>query len=169
MSQISSNAFGEPDAPQHAPGVMAAAIGEDKAPSGQSPNGRLKLLIGTSAEQIDVVNIGEECFGIDAMNRHQSAERGAIALVIGLLQMPRLVRRKLHGSRDIVAHACVDLSEQLAVGPVERVVEIEDPSVDMAKVRCWFRHIWRFFHGIRAAMIACQYREIGLNALSQVF
>ncbi len=38
--------------------------------------------------------------------------------------MPKLLR-------DELAHALVDLGEQIAVGRVERVVEIEHPGLDM--------------------------------------
>src|SRR5262249_6386155 len=47
--------------------------------------------------------------------------------VIGFLQVPRVFERDTEKAGDEFAHALVDLTEQVALDGIERVVEIEDP------------------------------------------
>src|SRR3546814_13394845 len=65
---------------------------------------------------------------------HQPGERGAVAMEIVLLDPPRLDRVATEKARDISADPLVDPREQVRRRRIERVVEIEDPGVDMGKI-----------------------------------
>jgi len=58
---------------------------------------------------------------------------GAVAAVIVLLDLPRLIRRYFQPGRDELADLRVDLLPQIDVMRVQRVVEIEHPGVDMVE------------------------------------
>jgi hypothetical protein len=47
--------------------------------------------------------------------------------------MPRVGIGHAEGLGDEFAHAVIDLSEEIARGRIQRVVEIEDPAIDMRK------------------------------------
>src|SRR5258707_9713994 len=73
----------------------------------------------------------EEGAGRDAVMVHQPAQGRAVPAEIVLLQPLGLRRVDLQQVADEGADALVDLVEQVARGRVERVVEIEDPAVDV--------------------------------------
>ncbi len=66
---------------------------------------------------------------VHACALHEAGERRAELAVVGFLQMARVVERHAEKAGDELAHALVDLGEQVALGRVERVVEIEDPRL----------------------------------------
>ena len=75
MSQTSSNSAVEPEAVQHARGMVAAAIGEDKAPAGQPRERRVQRGIGRKRREIDVVDVRRDNrSGIDAVQRDQPVQ-----------------------------------------------------------------------------------------------
>src|SRR5262249_45965083 len=61
---------------------------------------------------------------------HQAAHRGAVALVVILLQPEGVLPADLEIVRDVVADALVDLLPKIDMMRIERVVEIEHPGVD---------------------------------------
>src|SRR5580700_5752677 len=67
--------------------------------------------------------------GLEAVLLHQSAERRAVAPVIVLLQQERLLARDLEETDDVVADALVDLLPQIEMVRIERVIEVENPSL----------------------------------------
>src|SRR3546814_6350327 len=71
---------------------------------------------------------------VDRVFSHQPGERGAVAMEIVLLDPPRLDRVATEKARDISADPLVDPREQVRRRRIERVVEIEDPGVDMGKI-----------------------------------
>ena len=77
---------------------------------------------------------------VDAVLGHQPAQRRAVALIIMLLQ-----RAQRHGRRGRTScgqeqrDARVDLGPEIAAGRIERVVEIEDPGVDIGEGGARFR------------------------------
>src|SRR5215510_15277327 len=68
------------------------------------------------------------------MQSHQAGERGAVLVVIELAHALRLFQRNAEARGDEIAHARVDLGEEIALGGIKRVVEVEDPGLDMAEV-----------------------------------
>ena len=63
------------------------------------------------------------------MDLHQAGQRGAELAVVGFLQVPRVFEGHAEIAGDELAHPPVDLAEEVAVGGIERVVEIEDPRL----------------------------------------
>src|SRR4029079_2893800 len=82
---------------------------------------------------IDPVHKIEIVVGLHAMFGHHSAHRGAVAAVIVLLYAKGLVLRDLQEVGNIGADALIDLLPKVEVVRIERVVEIEYPSLDMAE------------------------------------
>src|SRR4051812_4377651 len=82
---------------------------------------------------IDLVDELQEVVGLHAMLGHEPAHRGAIALVVVLLDAKRLVLADLEEIRDERADAVVDLLPEIEVVRIERVVEIEHPGFDRAE------------------------------------
>ena len=66
---------------------------------------------------------------------HQSAQSRAIALIIIFLQRARGEAVEPEHMRHKQRDALVDLRPQIAGGRIERIVEIEDPCVDMGEPR----------------------------------
>jgi hypothetical protein len=64
---------------------------------------------------------------------HHAAHRGAVAAVIILLNPARFLRRNLEPAAYELADPLVDLLPQVDVMRIERVVEVEDPGVDVGK------------------------------------
>jgi hypothetical protein len=77
----------------------------------------------------------EKVVGLHPMHGHQAAHRGAIALVIILLQVERFLVRDLEKARDVVADALIHLLPEIEMVRIERVVEIEDPIGHMGKAQ----------------------------------
>src|SRR5262245_27432472 len=116
--------------------MLARAVGEDEPAPRQPGERRGKFGRGVNRTQIDVVHIVEEIVGRHVMQAHQPRERGAVLVVIGFGQALRLVQRDAEAIGDELAHAPVDLREQIAVGRVERVVEIEHLGLDVIEAAC---------------------------------
>ena len=76
---------------------------------------------------------GEEFVRIDAMFGHQPRQCHAVRVEKALLHGPGGLRVKPEQVLDINSHLGVDLGKQARARWIERVVEIEDPAVDMAK------------------------------------
>ena len=83
--------------------------------------------------QIDVMDIVHEFDRIDAMLDHQAAQRRAVALEERAPELGRRLGIELEPGRDVRAHARRDLREEIGRGRIERVVEIENPGVDLLR------------------------------------
>ena len=75
----------------------------------------------------------EEVVRVDGMFVHQALERHAVAVEIILLHHARGFGIHTQQVADIAPHFDIDLREQIAPRRIQRVVEIEDPRIDMAK------------------------------------
>src|SRR5579872_2088792 len=82
---------------------------------------------------IDLVNEIQIVVRLQSVLGHQSAHRGAVALVIILLHAKGLIRRYLQEILDIGADAVVHLLPEIEVMRIERIVEIEHPGLDVAE------------------------------------
>src|SRR5262245_48494396 len=120
----------------HGFGMLARSVGEDEFAPRERGERRRKLGRGANRAEIDVVHIVEEIVGRHVMQAHQPRECRAVLVVIGFAQALRLGERDAEGVGDELAHAPVDLREQIAVGRVERVVEIEHPGLDVIEAAC---------------------------------
>src|SRR3990170_3680516 len=124
---------GHAEPSRHGLSMLARAVREDEFASGQRFDRRRQFRGGGDRAQIDVMHIVEEGVGRDVMEAHQSSKGGAVLVVIGLAQSLRVFERDAEAVGDELAHAPVDLGEQIAIGGVEGVVEIEHPRLDMGE------------------------------------
>src|SRR3546814_18664516 len=69
----------------------------------------------------------------DFVVRHQPRKRGAVRVEVILLYAPRLHPVAVQKIGDEPAHALVDLREDIGLGRIERVVEVEYPRIDMVE------------------------------------
>jgi hypothetical protein len=79
---------------------------------------------------VDLVHEREIVVGHKAVLRHQAAHRGAVALVIVLLQLEGVLFCDLEEIRNELADAVVDLLPEVEAVRIQRVVEIEHPGLD---------------------------------------
>ncbi len=92
---------------------------------------------------VDFVHEVEIVVGTHAVFGHHPAHGRAVAFVIVLLQTERLVLRNLQEIRDVGADAIIHLLPEIEVMRIKRVVEIEDPGLDIAETarrlsgQCW--------------------------------
>ncbi len=114
--------------------MMAATIGEDEAPARQGGDGFAQTCVGLDGGKVDVVDVEQEFFGIGIVQLDEAGERGAVVAVIGFLDAAGFFGIHPQQALDIGLHAGVDLGEKIGIGPVERVVEIENPVADMAEI-----------------------------------
>ncbi len=80
---------------------------------------------------LDIVDEIEEFARFDRMAAHQARQRGAVLSEHLLLDALRLDRVDPQETLDIQPHPHVDQPEQVHRRRVERVVQIEDPGIDM--------------------------------------
>ena len=114
-------------------GVAQRAIGVDDFTPGQSRQCGGENGIGRHAGEIDFVHIAQEVVGVDPVDRHQPAQGRAVLAEIGLLQPERRFGRQVQAIGDEAGHQCMNLVEEPAGSGVERVVEIEDPGLDLGQ------------------------------------
>ena len=133
MSQISSNWPDTPSRSATASACLREPLVKMNLRPGQACERRRQSRGGEHGAKIDVVHVIEKVLRRHAMQAHQPGQRGAVLVVIGLAQALRLFERNAETIGDELAHALVDLGEQIAVGRIERVVEIEHPRLDMGE------------------------------------
>ena len=76
---------------------------------------------------VDVVHVVEERLRLHAVHLHHAGQRGAELAIVGFLQIARVGVRHVEEAGDELAHAVIDLGEQVARGRIKRVVEVEHP------------------------------------------
>ena len=127
---------------QHTTGIGARRIGEDELAAGQGTDGIEQLGMRGDRAVVDGVHGVEEMVGVDLMPVHEPVQRGAVGLVVALLQRPRLIEGQLRDLDDILGDQPVDLREEIAFPRIEGVVEVEDPLGHMREgTRSAWRHI----------------------------
>ena len=118
----------------HRIGMRARAVGEDELAARQLFDRIAELGIGQQRRVIDLVHELQEIVGLHAVLGHQPAHRGAVALVVILLDLERLVLADLQVIRHERADALVDLLPQIEMMRIKRVVEIEHPGLDRIEI-----------------------------------
>ena len=91
-------------------------------------------VVGFQRREGDVVHLVEKGLGRHRVARHQPRERRAVLGPVVIAQPVGLLGRDLERTDHEVAHAHLDLVEEPHLGRVERVVEVEDPGLDMGEV-----------------------------------
>jgi hypothetical protein len=82
---------------------------------------------------VDVVREIEEVVRVDPVLLHEAFQGRAVAVIEILLQRPRRQAIEPVELGDVGRDAVVDLRPHPGLVRIERVVEIEDPGVDMAE------------------------------------
>src|SRR5215468_6171470 len=113
--------------------MSARAVGQDQLTSRQMLNRRSQGCVRRKRRMVDLMHEIEEVVGLHAVHGHQAAHRGAVALVVILLQTERLLMRDLEVARNVVADALVHLLPEVDVMRIKRVVEVEYPGLHMAE------------------------------------
>ena len=114
------------------------AIGENELAPRQGRQRCPKVRVFMHDAHIYIVHEFEKLIGADIMASHQPAHGRPIFDIIGFLQPPRFAALHLKTAANEFGHARVDLCEKLAVGGIQRVIEIEDPAFHMGEIR---RHV----------------------------
>src|SRR6266581_8733426 len=114
--------------------MVPGAVGQDQLSPFKLLDRGAKRGVWLERRVIDLVHEVEEVVGLHAMLGHQPTHRGAVALVIVLLQQERIVVADLEELGDVVADALVDLLPEIDMMRIERVVEIEHPGFDLGEV-----------------------------------
>ena len=133
MSKTSSNRCSTPSFPatrsawRREP-LVKIYLAPRQPPDGGAEHGRL-----ADRRQIDIVHIVEKALGRQLVLGHQPGKRGAVAVVIILLDAPRLLQADAEELRKKRSHALIDLGKEIAFGWVERVVEVKNPAFDFLK------------------------------------
>src|SRR5262245_8628204 len=113
--------------------MSARAIGQDQLAPRKALDRGPQRRVGSERRMIDLMDEIEEVVGLHAMLGHQSPHRGAIALVVVLLQPECFLLCDLEVTRDVVANALVHLLPEVEVMGIKCVVEVEYPGLHMAE------------------------------------
>ena len=79
------------------------------------------------------MHVVEKGLGVDGVVFHQAAQSRSVGVEIHLLQRPRLLNLQVEGLGDKVAHAQIDLAEQVGGRRIKRVVEVKHPGFGLAQ------------------------------------
>ncbi len=125
---------------EHALGMAHGGVGEDELAPGQRRDRRAKPRIARQHRQVELVHIVEEALRRQAIVQHEAAQRRAVELEEAPAQSLRRVEVELQLGHDEVVHPRLDLAIEAGGRGIERVVEIEDPGLDLIKCARWPRH-----------------------------
>ena len=117
----------------HRVGMLLGAVGEDELAARQLLDRGAERGIRLERGMVDLVHEIEIIVRVHAVLGHHPAHRGAVALVIILLQLEGVVARDFQEIGDVVADALVHLLPEIEVMRIQRVVEIEDPGLDIGE------------------------------------
>ncbi len=113
--------------------MSPGAIGENELAPRQPLQRSAERRVGLDRRMIDLMDVIEVVVRIHAVLDHHASHRGAIAPVKILLLAKRIVVSSAQEFCDVDANAVVDLLPQIEVMRIERVVEVEDPRLDVRK------------------------------------
>src|SRR5262249_36431889 len=101
---------------------------ENKLTARQARDGLSEVRSVSNRREVDVVYEIHKCLGMDAMLRHQARKRRSVIVIEVLLYFSCGGGVKPKQILDEGGHALVDRSEKIALGRIQRVVEIENPK-----------------------------------------
>ena len=125
---------GDAEPVEHRLGMFHRTVGEDVFRAVQPLQHRRQIARRRDRAVIDIVDVIEEVVRIDAVFLHQPLHCRAVLPEVALLHPARRVVRQVQRLGDVGADPQVDLGEQVALGGIDRVVEIERPVADMGQV-----------------------------------
>jgi hypothetical protein len=79
--------------------------------------------------------MGKKLTGLETVHRHQSGKRSAMLDIEIFLDKAGFAYLELQIVGDEFAHAPVDLRKEITSGRIKRVVEIENPMLDICKIK----------------------------------
>jgi hypothetical protein len=113
--------------------VPARAVGKNIFLARQAQDGGAERRVGLHAGMVDVVHELEELVHVDVAREHQAAQRRAVLAVEILLDALGLRLVHVQEAGNISADALVHLREQIGAARIKRVVEIENPGLDLGE------------------------------------
>ncbi len=113
---------------RHTLRMARGAVRENELAPLKPRDRRRKLRHMRDRSKIDVVHEIHEDIRLHVMLGHEAGERRAVLVVEVFLHLARRFRIEAEQILDEGAHPLVDLRKQIALGGVERVVEVEDPE-----------------------------------------
>jgi hypothetical protein len=111
--------------------MLARAVGQDELAAGKRLDRGAQRRVELDRGVVDVVGEVEEGVGVDVVLLDEAAQRRAVAVVEVLLQRPRRQAVEPEQLHDVERDALVDLRPHPRLVRIERVVEVEDPGVDL--------------------------------------
>src|SRR5208283_3660414 len=132
-------------------GVLARAICQNKLATRQGGDRGCESKIRKKRGAVDVMRKIEKIMRAYVMFLHQTTQSRAVALIIIFLQGARGHAVQPEKMRQEQRDPLVDLRPQIAIGRIKRIVEIEDPGVDM-----------RYSIGERCGFAVCNWLRLGL-------
>lgn len=118
-------------------GIGGAAVGVDDLAAGKVGYVIREAWVGREDREVDVVDIRQVGAGVDVMFAHQAGQRRAICAPVIGAQVVRPGAVDLQCLHNPVCHPDLDLVEKPHVGRVQRVIQVEDPGADVAKILFW--------------------------------
>src|SRR5262245_46666123 len=113
---------------------MCAIVGETGALARQAVQHRLQLGSACQRRDIHIVDKGKIRLGIDGKTLDQPRKRRSVLGKALLLKPPRVVLAKTELLLDEATDAALRLQKNRRTMRIQRVVEIEEPSFDMAEI-----------------------------------
>ncbi len=112
---------------------FARAVGEDQFAARKGCNRCSERWVRHQCRTVDLVDVGEEFHGADPMIHNQPAQRRSVILIIIFLQRTRGNAIESEEGDHKLGDAVVDLRPEIGIGGIKRIVEIENPGLDMCK------------------------------------
>ena len=137
MAPISpcSPGAGQADPLEHHLGMAARCVGMDDLAARERPDGVRQGRVGMDLVQIHRRHLIEIAHRIEPVMDHQPAQGEAVAREIALLDAPRLGRVDIEKVGDEGPHMPVDMGDQPLGDRIERVIEVENPGLDVIDTR----------------------------------
>lgn len=121
----------QPARGQNLASIARIAIRVDQFASGQCRNDRRQFRGRHQRGEVDVMHLVQIGHGINGMFRHQPGQRRAVLAPVIPSQPVRVLGLDPQQTHHIAGHAGLDLGKQRHFGRIERIVQIEDPGIDI--------------------------------------
>ncbi len=118
---------------------LSAIVCENEPASRQALKGRTQFGVRFERQRFDVVDLRMISVGVHAMMLHHACQRDTVVTQIFLLDREGFVARQAQVALHEAADAVFDVLRGRRIQPIERVVEVEDPGLDVPEIWPW-RH-----------------------------
>lgn len=119
---------------QHPLCIGFAGVGVNDATARQIAYSRSKFGVSGQAREINIMHIVQVWGRVDGMFAHQPGKCGAVAVPIMLAQSVCFGAPNVERLHDPCRHAHFDLIEKAVLRRVKGIVQVEDPSRDVAEL-----------------------------------